>query len=125
RFVSAPKQLTRIMGCEERHSGAIHQLIVGAVVYQQNPIFCDNWRWPRLDHSRIEFAYTLREHGLHSRLSPMNKITRICKPGLVGSVSTRSKEIHPVSAAKFLRNDRARLCPLHVPIAFIRRQNNS
>src|SRR5580765_3606402 len=56
RFIAAIDEFARIMAIKNSDTGAIDQMVVGAIVNQHDALGSENGRRPRLDDARIEFS---------------------------------------------------------------------
>src|SRR6516162_5839956 len=74
RLLTAVENFARILTVEEGDSSAINELIVGAVVDQNDSFRSQNRRRPWLDHARVEPARASRQHRGLGRFGPMNEV---------------------------------------------------
>src|SRR6266498_131711 len=63
-LLATPDQLTWITCGEQGQAGSVHELIVRAIVDQENAVFRDDRRWPRLGYPRVKLACPVRQDRL-------------------------------------------------------------
>ena len=89
----APRnQPTRIFEIENRDAGSIDQLVVGAVVNQNDPLFCHDGSRARFSDAGIKLSRAHGQNGRVSGLSPMNQVGGVSQSGLILIVRTRPKK---------------------------------
>src|SRR2546422_10088284 len=72
RLVAAGEKLARIIAIKNRNRRPIDEFVIGSVIDENDAIFRNNRRRPRLDHTRIELARPPRQDRGLRRLRPMN-----------------------------------------------------
>src|ERR1700687_1867448 len=125
RVAGAGEQLARIFAIEDGYARAVHEAVVGAVVDQHDSAAGKNrWR-PRLNHSRIEFARSLRQARSLGLSRPVQQVGGIRNAHLIRFIGAGPQPIHPILAVDLFRNDGARLRPTPIPIAFVGRKDHT
>src|ERR1700687_2143674 len=113
--------MTRIVAVEDGEAGAVNELIVGAVVQQDDAGWGEDGCRAGFSHTRVELSGTDGEHGRVERLGPVDEVGGVDESGLIGLVGGGAEKIHPVLAVDFYGHDGSRLRPADVPFALIGR----
>src|SRR5579883_2203565 len=133
-----PRQLGKKEGSSRtgKHSGGIaaikkdpacpvNQMVVGAIINQENTLRKDDRRRAWLHDSRIKLAAPRGHHRMMESIPPVQKVRGLRDSHLTGFILRLPQIIHPIFPADFHWNDSARLCPSHVPCAAVGRQNHT
>src|SRR6516162_1602340 len=107
RLFATIKQSPRIFAIEDRNCGAINQLVIGAVVDQNNTLRGHNRRRPGFHYAGVKLSWPSRQDRRLGGISPVNQVSRIGKPHLVVLVRCCPEKVHPVFAVDFLRHNGA------------------
>src|SRR6266568_4030977 len=117
--VGAREEFARIAAVEDGNAGAIDEMVVGAVVNEDDAARGEDRRRAGLDDARIKFSGAARENRSLRGFGPVEKIARIREAHLIGLVRGGAEPVHPVFSADFFRDDGAGLGPAYVPVSFV------
>src|SRR5260370_33943587 len=124
-LIGSRDEFSRIVAVKHRDASAIDEIVVRAVVDEYDAARRKDRRRARLDHARIKFSRSARQHRRGSRFGPVDEIGGVRESHLVGLVGGGAKPVHPVFAADFFRDDSARFGPPGVPISLVRRKDHA
>jgi len=104
---------------EDGDGGSIDELVVSAVVYEDDTaIGEDGWRaW--FDDAGVKHSGAAREDGSGGGFSPVEQIVGVGEAHLVSFVGGGAEPVHPIMAVDFFGDDGAGLGPTDVPVAFV------
>ncbi len=117
--VRAREKLAGIAAVEDGNAGAIDEMIVGAVVNEDDAAPGEDRRRAGLDDAGIKFSRAARENRSLRGFRPVEKIARIREAHLIGLVRGGPEPVHPILAFDFFGDDSAGLGPTLVPVAFV------
>src|SRR2546428_2805208 len=124
-LVGARNQFAGIVAVENGDTSAVHKMVVGAVVDEQDAARGEERRGTGFDDARVKHARAARENGRFGSFGPVKQIVRIGEAHLVGLVGGGAEPVHPILAVDFCGGDGARLGPTFVPVSFVSRKNHA
>src|SRR5947199_9418920 len=123
--VGTVKELARVAAVEDGDGGAIDELVVGAVVNEDDATVSEDGRRAGLDHAGVKHSRAAGEDGSSGGFGRGQVSCGPREAHLVGLVRLAglagggAEPVHPILAVDFFGDDGAGLGPTFVPVSFV------
>src|SRR6266481_486850 len=100
--VRAVENFAGIVAVEDGDGSTVDEIVVGAVVNEDDTVGRENRRRTGFDDARIKFSGAARKNRSLRGFGPVNEIGGVREPHLVGLVDGGAEPVHPILAVDFV-----------------------